>query len=76
MDLTIFPPLCLPKKNQAFTGNASVYGTIVVKFFIFLFLTGWGQRDWWVTEEWDQWENDDKLHEVEVINIIIVPGKN
>ena len=66
MDLTMFPPACLPKKGQHFTGSASVYGAIIVKF-IDIFFTGWGQRDWWVTEESDEeWKNDDKLHEVEV----------
>ena len=32
VDLTMFPPACLPKKGQHFTGSASVYGAIIVKF--------------------------------------------
>ena len=40
---------------------------LLSNFFDIFVLTGWGQRDWWVTEESDEeWKNDDKLHEVEV----------
>ena len=65
VDLTMFPPACLPKKGQHFTGSASVYGRIIVIVFLIFLFSGWGERDW------DGWQvnelfNDDKLHEVEV----------
>ena len=29
VDLSIFPPACLPEKGQDFVGKASVYGTVI-----------------------------------------------
>ena len=50
---------------------------LLSNFFDIFVLTGWGQRDWWVTEESDEeWKNDDKLHEVKVISWNREPVEN
>ena len=69
VDLTMFPPACLAFQKRAKTSPDRHQSMVQLlsNFFDIFVLTGWGQRDWWVTEESDEeWKNDDKLHEVEV----------
>ena len=70
-DLTLYPPVCLPEKDQDFVGHAWVYGRPsnieCLSFHRYncsipeSFLKGWGKR-----EPVSDNKNDEKLHEVEV----------
>ena len=48
VDHTIFPPVCLPSKDEEFVGTASVYGnickcTVICGWHLVLLFIGWGQ---------------------------------